>query len=84
MDDSRAVVLAVDIGGTRIKAALVDQAYHEVVRSTTPTPPGLGDDLGPVVGQLMADLLRQAGDHPPGWSAADWSRQGSSMINKVS
>ena len=65
MDDSRAVVLAVDIGGTRIKAALVDQAYTEVVRSTTPTPPGLGDDLGLVVEQLMADLLRQAGDHPP-------------------
>jgi glucokinase len=65
MDESGAVVLAVDIGGTRIKAALVDRGYAEVAGSTSPTPAGVGDDLGQVVGQLLADLLLgRLGDQP--------------------
>jgi glucokinase len=36
------VVAAVDVGGTRIKAALVDRSGRELVSSTTPTPPDLG------------------------------------------
>jgi glucokinase len=65
MDDARPVVLAVDIGGTRIKAALVDRVYAEVAGSTTSTPARLGDDLGPVVEHLRTDLLSQAGNPPP-------------------
>lgn len=36
------VVAAVDVGGTRIKAALVDRSGRELVSTTTPTPPDLG------------------------------------------
>ena len=35
-------VAAVDVGGTRVKAALVDRSGRELVSATTPTPPGLG------------------------------------------
>jgi glucokinase len=35
-------VAAVDVGGTRIKAALVDRSGHELVSTTTPTPGDLG------------------------------------------
>lgn len=35
------LVAAVDVGGTRVKAALVDRAGVEVVSSTEPTPAGL-------------------------------------------
>ena len=65
MDDPGAVVLAVDIGGTRLKAALVDRSLAEVVGSTTATPAGLGDDLGPMVIELMTDLVSRTGRHPP-------------------
>lgn len=36
------LVGAVDVGGTRVKAALVDAAGAEVVAATEPTPAGLG------------------------------------------
>jgi glucokinase len=35
-------VAAVDVGGTRIKAALVERSGRELVSTTTPTPPHLG------------------------------------------
>lgn len=37
----RPLVAAVDLGGTRVKSALVDRDGAEVVSVTTPTPPGL-------------------------------------------
>jgi glucokinase len=65
MDETRSVVLAVDIGGTMIKAALVDRSGVEVAGSSTATPAGLGSDLGLVVERLRTDLLSRAGSPPP-------------------
>ena len=56
------VVAAVDIGGTRIKAALVDRDYGVVVQSTTPTPSDVGADLGSAVAATVKELLD---DLPP-------------------
>ena len=52
---------AVDVGGTRIKAALVSRAGTEVVSSTTPTPPGLGAPgaLVAAVAGTVSTLLEQ-------------------------
>lgn len=55
-----AVVAAVDIGGTRIKAALVDRDYGVVVQTTTPTPSDIGADLGGVVAATVKELLAAA------------------------
>lgn len=56
------VVAAVDIGGTRIKAALVDRAVKEAVRTTLTTPPGMHEPgvLAKVVEATVAELLEQA------------------------
>ena len=43
------VVAAVDVGGTRIKAALVTPAYDTLVAVTTPTPKDITADIGGVV-----------------------------------
>lgn len=45
-------VAAVDVGGTRVKAALVDRAGEELVSTTTPTPLDLGRP-----GALVAAVL---------------------------
>jgi glucokinase len=63
-DATRSVVLALDIGGTLIKAALVDRSGVEVAGSSTATPAGLGSDLGQVIERLRTDLLTQAGSPP--------------------
>ncbi|SDO67518.1 glucokinase [Pedococcus dokdonensis] len=47
------LVAAVDVGGTRVKAALVDPAGREVVSLTDPTPAGLGAP-GALVGVVVA------------------------------
>ena len=54
------VVAAVDVGGTRIKAALVDASYETLVRVTTPTPADITADVGAVVHATVADLLEAA------------------------
>jgi glucokinase len=65
---SAALVAAVDVGGTRIKGALVDPSGSELVSLTEPTPSGL-DAPGALVATVVAavDTLRsraaQAG-HP--------------------
>jgi glucokinase len=48
-------VAAVDVGGTRVKAALVDRDGLELVSTTVPTPPDLGEP-GALVG-AVADTL---------------------------
>lgn len=53
-------VVAIDIGGTRVKAALVDRTCTERVSRTIPTPPGL-DRPGAVV-DLVADLATVLAD----------------------
>ena len=51
------VVAAVDIGGTRIKAALVDRSYDVLAQTTTPTPADIGADIGSVVAATVKGLL---------------------------
>jgi glucokinase len=53
-------VAAVDVGGTRVKAALVDRAGVEVVAATEATPPGLGAP-GALVGAVESTLGRLTG-----------------------
>jgi glucokinase len=62
------VVVAVDIGGTRVKAALVDREGVAHVVRTVPTPAGL-DRPGAVV-DLVADLARDLGAAPERRGAA--------------
>lgn len=57
-------VAAVDIGGTRLKAAIVhDDGTHELAR-TFPTPPDLEFRLGEVVGQIVQELALDLGRRP--------------------
>lgn len=57
---STGLVAAVDVGGTRIKAALVDRSGSELVSLTEPTPAGL-DVPGALVAAVVAsvDALRK-------------------------
>jgi glucokinase len=57
---STGLVAAVDVGGTRIKAALVDRSGAELVALTEPTPAGL-DVPGALVAAVVAavDALRE-------------------------
>lgn len=54
------VVAAVDIGGTRIKAALVDRSFEQVVRVTVPTPGNVAQDIGSVVASVVGRLGDEA------------------------
>jgi glucokinase len=54
------VVAAVDVGGTRIKAALVTAAYDTLAAATTPTPKDITADIGGVVHATVTDLLATA------------------------
>ena len=51
------VVAAVDVGGTRIKAALVTAAYDTLAAVTTPTPKDIATDFGAVMHATVTDLL---------------------------
>ena len=53
----REVVAAVDVGGTRIKAALVDRSYDVAAAVTVPTSPDIAADVGATVQSAVADLL---------------------------
>ena len=54
------VVAAVDVGGTRIKAALVTAAYETLAAVTRPTPKDIAADIGAVVQAAVTDLLAVA------------------------
>ena len=54
------VVAAVDVGGTRIKAALVDRSYDTLAAVTTPTPKDIAADIGAVIQATVTDLLAAA------------------------
>lgn len=58
-------MLAVDIGGTKLAAALVDEAGTIIGRAQRPTPPGGAEDLWQalmeVVGQVIEDPTGLAG-----------------------
>jgi glucokinase len=55
--DPTDVVAAVDVGGTRIKAALVTAGYDTLAAVTTPTPGDITADIGAVVDKTVAELL---------------------------
>jgi len=54
------VVAAVDVGGTRTKAALVDRSLTVLARTTAPTPPDIAQHIGASVG---ASVRRLVDDH---------------------
>jgi len=54
------VVAAVDVGGTRIKAALVDRSYDVVAALTLPTPADIGAAIGSTVAAAVGGLLATA------------------------
>ena len=60
MSEVSDVVAAVDVGGTRIKAALVTAAYETRAAVTTPTPKDIAADVGAVVHATVTDLLATA------------------------
>ena len=51
------VVAAIDIGGTRIKAALVDRTLQVVTRATESTPSDIAHDFGTVVAGTVGRLV---------------------------
>ncbi|TWP34120.1 ROK family protein [Leekyejoonella antrihumi] len=55
-----AVVAAVDVGGTRIKASLVDRSYTVVTQTTVATPANIREDIGQVVTSTVRSLLADA------------------------
>jgi glucokinase len=56
--DQREVVAAVDLGGTRTKAALIDRALGVVTQVVEPTPGDLADTIGPTVADVVARLVQ--------------------------
>jgi glucokinase len=54
------VVAAVDVGGTRIKAALVTASYDSLATVTMPTPKNITADIGGVVHATVTELLAAA------------------------
>jgi glucokinase len=59
-DRPREVVAAVDLGGTRTKAALVDRDLGVVTRLVEPTPPDLAGGLGRTVAAVVERLTAAA------------------------
>src|SRR6478735_2897247 len=53
------VVAAVDVGGTRIKAALVTAACDTLAAVTTLTPNDIAADIGAVVHATVTELLAE-------------------------
>lgn len=58
-DRQREVVAAVDLGGTRTKAALVDRDLAVVARVVEPTPADLGHHIGEVVASVVSRLTAE-------------------------
>lgn len=63
--EPRAVVAAVDIGGTRIKAALVDASYNVVLEETTRTPRDVAGNISDVVRSTVFRMIAQANQRDP-------------------
>jgi glucokinase len=55
--DRREVVAAVDIGGTRLKAALVARPMEVLAEVAAPTPYDIGGDIGAVVASIVSGLV---------------------------
>ncbi len=59
MTGARSVVAAVDVGGTRIKASLVDRELTVLAQTTTPTPRDVAADIASAVESVVDGLRRQ-------------------------
>ena len=57
MPGPRDVVAAVDVGGTRVKAALVTRPLDVLAELTAPTPYDIGRDIGATVANVVSGLL---------------------------
>ena len=74
--DVREVVAAVDLGGTRTKAALVDRDLQVVAQVVEPTPQDLAAAIGAAVASVLSRLVAstvgvrvvRCGVVVPGWS----------------
>lgn len=62
MPDARDVVVAVDVGGTRVKAALVASPMDVLAEVTAPTPYDIGRDIGATVADIVSRLLSATSD----------------------
>lgn len=59
------VVAAVDVGGTRVKAALVDRELRVVTQTTETTPDDIAHDIGSVVAGVVGRLMTGADPSRP-------------------
>ena len=65
-DDYRILTLAIDIGGTKIAAGLVDADGTLVHQAKLPTPDGDAETVWAVVDSLITEALAAAGGHVRG------------------
>lgn len=66
MTDARPA-LAIDIGGTKLAAAVVDSGGRIVTRARTPTPPGVAaEELWRTLEALLSSVLQRSGAGPDG------------------
>ena len=54
-------VVGIDVGGTRVKSALVTPGGEILAEAVAPTPAGVGPQLGEVAAKTVADLTARAG-----------------------
>ena len=58
----REAVVGIDVGGTRIKSALVTPDGQVLAEAVRPTPEKVGDQLGEVAAKAVVELTARAGD----------------------
>lgn len=58
----REAVVGIDVGGTRVKATLVTPDGQVLAETVHPTPQSVGDRLGRVAAEALAELTREAAD----------------------
>ena len=58
----REAVVGIDVGGTRIKSALVTPDGHVLAEAVRPTPEKVGDQLGEVAAKAVVGLTARVGD----------------------
>ncbi|HET9632131.1 MAG TPA: ROK family protein, partial [Terrabacter sp.] len=56
----REAVVGIDVGGTRVKATLVTPDGQVLAETVHPTPQSVGDRLGQVASEALAELTREA------------------------
>ena len=66
MSEPRDVVAAIDVGGTRLKAALVARSMEVIAELTAPTPYDIGNSFGAAIAEVVSELVSTAaaGERP--------------------